>query len=330
MRMMNELRRDYFTGRWSIVATERAYRPNDFNGPNQCPFCPGAEHMTPPSKASYFSLGDSVLIRSDIDGVPPHTGWSVRVIPNMFPAVTHCEACASDGRTMSASGIHEVIVESPAHDRHPQHMEDREIRLLFDAYRDRYAMVAKIPYVRYVSLFRNYGKEAGASLSHPHSQAIALPLIPEIIKEQYGLDYSSVIKEEEMGPRVVLSTPHTVAFTPYASAYPYEVWVFPRKRHRNIVRLSDEERSDLAVCTRDVLGKISAIHNDPPYNYCFVQSPQDDVYMHLRIIPKLGTGAGFELNTDMHINSTPPEEAAKKLREAPVYNAKAANESIRS
>lgn len=315
---MSELRRDYFLDRWVIIATDRARRPSDFikardppAGAQGCSFCPGCEDKTPPSKASYFD--DSH--RPDEPGKPPLTGWTVRVIPNLYPAVKQESVMLMDGRAMSASGVHEVIVESPLHDHHPQFMSDGEVKRLFRVYKDRYAEIAGIPYIRYISLFRNYGREAGASLAHAHSQLIALPIVPENIKEQSGLDYGRVIAEESGSPRAILDTAHTLAIAPYASCYTYEAWVIPKRKRRNLAEMTDEERDDFAVTARDVLARLSKLLSDPPYNYAFVQSVDDDVHMHLRIYPKLGIEAGFELNTGVHINSVTPESAAKSLRE---------------
>ena len=318
---MNELRRDYFTDRWVIIATDRAKRPTDFvrprpaeAAPSTCFFCPGNERMTPPSKASYFD--DSGLrCQADTEGQPPLTGWVIRAIPNLFPAVKPGDATVTSTRQIAAAGVHEVIVETPGHVRQPQSMSDDEIRRLFAAYRDRFAEIAGLPYVKYVSLFRNFGKEAGASLAHPHSQIIALPIVPEIVKEQYRRDYLPVIALEEKSERLVAATQYTVAFAPFASPFPYGVWVFPRKPCKNIAELTDVERDDMALVTRDVLARLAKLLADPPYNYAFVQSVDAPLHMHLRIYPKLGIEAGFELNTDININSVPPESAAKSLRE---------------
>ncbi|AFC99233.1 Galactose-1-phosphate uridylyltransferase [Methanocella conradii HZ254] len=315
---MNELRRDYFLDRWVIFATERARRPSDFikaraaAETQECSFCPGYEDKTPPSKASYFDDRHE----PDEAGKPPQTGWTVRVIPNLYPAVKMEGPAILDGSCMTASGVHEVIVESPVHDRHPQFMSDEEVERLFTVYRDRFAEIASIPFIKYISMFRNYGREAGASLAHAHSQVIALPIVPEKIKEQHGLDYGRVIKREEASPRLILSSTHSIAFAPFASCYTYETWIFPKRPCKNLAELSDEERDDLALVTRDVLSRLSRLLSDPPYNYAFVQSVGEKMHMHLRIYPKLGIEAGFELNTGIHINSVTPESAAKSLREA--------------
>ena len=314
------MRRDYFLDLWVIIATDRAKRPSDFikakvaAGPQDCSFCPGMEIKTPPSKASYFADG-ALCHMADEPGKPPRTGWTIRVIPNLYPAVESEDVMLMDGRIMSASGVHEVIVESPSHDRHPQFMSGEEIKRLFTVYRDRFRDIAKIPYVKYISMFRNYGKEAGASLAHAHSQVIALPIVPKRIEEQYRLDYGPVIAKESASLRMILNTEHTVAFAPFASCFTFEAWIFPKRPCSNIAELTDAERDDFAVVSRDVLSRLSRLLSDPPYNYAFVQSVSDDMHMHLRIYPKLGIEAGFELNTGVHINSVTPESAAKSLRE---------------
>ena len=315
---MSELRRDYFLDRWVIFATDRAKRPSDFAkahdssvGATDCSFCPGAEAKTPPSKASYFDGS----YEADEPGEPPRTGWTIRVIPNMYPAVKEGDIRPVQDNRMSASGVHEVVVESPAHGHHPQFMSDEEIKRLFRVYSDRFAAIAAVPYVRYISVFRNYGRAAGASLAHAHSQILALPIVPGDIREQRGLDYGLVIAEESGSPRMILESAHTIAIAPFASGFTYEAWVIPKRKCRNITELTGAERDDFAVAARDVLARLSKLLSDPPYNYAFVQSVDDDVYLHLRIYPKLGIEAGFELNTGVHINSVTPESAAKSLRE---------------
>jgi UDPglucose--hexose-1-phosphate uridylyltransferase len=322
---MDELRRDYFTDHWVIIAADRAKRPTDFlrpqsaeagnAGPGECFFCPGNEPKTPPSKASYFLEHGVLLCKPDVEGQPPLTGWLARDFPNLFPAVKPGEPQVYSAHRMAAVGVHEVIVESPDHRRQPQVMTDAEIRLLFRVYRDRYAALAALPYVKYISLFRNYGKAAGASLSHPHSQVIAIPLVPGDIIRQYHCDYAKVIAKEEKSESLILATEHTVAFAPYASAFTYETWIFPRRPCPNITGLTDAERDDFALVTRDVLARQSKLLSDPPYNFAFVQAIDADLHMHLRLFPKLGVTAGFEVNTGININSVPPEAAAKSLRE---------------
>jgi UDPglucose--hexose-1-phosphate uridylyltransferase len=319
---MDELRRDYFSDRWVIIAVDRMKRPTDFVRPRPaeavtatCFFCPGNEKMTPPSKASYILEHGKLLCKIDAEGQPPLTGWLVRDIPNLFPAVRPGEPAVLSSHRMAAVGVHEVIVETPEHGKQPQVMSDAEIRLLFRVYRDRFAALAALPYVKYLSLFRNYGKDAGASLSHPHSQIIAIPIVPESVTEQYNRDYAKILAAEEKSDRLIMATEHTVAFAPFAAAFTYETWIFPRRPCPNIAGLTDVERDDLALVARDVLARIAKLLSDPPYNYAFVQSIDKNLHMHLRIYPKLGIEAGFELNTGVHINSVPPESAAKRLRD---------------
>ncbi|MCD1294669.1 galactose-1-phosphate uridylyltransferase [Methanocella sp. CWC-04] len=336
---MNKIRRDYFTDHRVIIATERAKRPTDFikekpsaankikcpacgktvsdegNACQACAFCAGNEHLTPPGKTIYYSSTVGICQDADIDGKPRRSDWLVRVIPNLYPAVKPEDPESGQYEEMVASGVHEVIVESPEHGRQPQFMSDDEIKLLFQAYSDRFIEVSRLPFVRYVSIFRNHGKDAGASLSHPHSQLITLPVVPGMIRDQFDKDYTKIMVKEENSPRLVLTTEHTLAFAPYASSFPYEIWVFPRKPRKNISELTVEERDDFAIAMRDVLSRLYRLLSDPPYNYCFMQSVSEDMHMHIRICPKLGMLAGFELNTGMNINSVPPEDAARSLRE---------------
>jgi len=322
--MMNELRRDYFTDRWVIIATERARRPTDFARPKapeqpqniqSCPFCGGNENLTPPSKATYFIDNNTLTHEPDVENQTRRSVWVSRIIPNLFPATQPLPPEVRSDHLMTASGIHEVLVESPDHFKQPQAMSDDEIKLLFNVYRDRFEEISRLPFVQYISMFRNFGKDAGASLAHPHSQIVALPIVPRAIKEQYHLDYSPIIAREEQSDRLISESTHTIAFAPYASAFSYEAWVFPRRPCKNITELTGEERDDLAVITRDVLKRLKALLADPPYNYGIVQSNYDPLHMHIRIYPKLGIEAGFELNTGININSVPPEAAAKCLRE---------------
>ena len=322
---MSELRQDPATKQWVIIATERAKRPTDFvkqkapgqpqGAQQQCPFCAGNESLTPPSKATYYTENGLLKHAPDVEGVSRRSVWISRIIPNLFPATEPGKPVVKSDLSMSASGIHEVLVESPDHTKQPQTMLDDEIVLLFQVYRDRFAEISRMPHVKYVSVFRNFGKEAGASLSHPHSQIIAIPVVPRIIEEQFGRDYDAIIAQEEPSDRCIQVSKHSIAFAPFASAFSYEVWVFPRRPCQNLLELSDEERDDLAVLTRDVLKRVRSLLSDPPYNYCFFQSISDPMHMYLRICPKLGTEAGFEMNTGVNINSVPPEAAAKSLRE---------------
>ncbi|MBI4361929.1 MAG: DUF4921 family protein [Euryarchaeota archaeon] len=307
---MPELRKHYFLDEWVLVATERSKRPTDFAKARPpapsgaCPFCPGQEEKTPPATAAYVKKGEGWEVRAD--GAERVRGWSVRVFPNLYPAVG------------PEQGLHEVIAETPDHPRHPSDLRDPEAELLFRAYAERCRAARQRPGTRYVSLFRNHRSEAGASLAHPHSQLISLPVLPPALaREQNAMGkncaYCRIAREEAQGPRLVLRREGWVAFCPIAPRKPYEIWVVPEVHVPTLEMLEGATRDSLARLTRDLLLRIKDLLGDPPYNYHFLQQP-GGYHLNLRIQPELTLMAGFEKNTDIYINPVPPENAAQDLR----------------
>jgi len=338
---LTELRRDYLAERWVIIAKERGMRPSDFKvekasrpPSGACPFCPGNEHMTPPAKFLYLEEDGRLTVKADCDG-ERLKGWLVRVIPNLYPAlrpdVKPLEHVNGFRVCVGGAGVHEVIVETPRHEVHVHALDDRQLNLVFRVYAERFRSLAAVPYVKYVSLFRNHGRMAGASLSHPHSQIIATPIVPPKISEETSSfrrswDGSSCILDEVLeyeagSDRFVDENRDAVAFCPYASTAPFEVWVTPKRHVKNIAELTESERASFALLARRVLKALHDLLGDPPYNYVFHQSlSREEYHMHLRILPKLSTYAGFELNTGIIINTVLPEEAAKHLRKLIMKN----------
>ena len=189
----NELRKDYLLDRWVVIATERARRPTDFAKPKtepaktvSCPLCPGNEYMTPPAVLVYLP-SDGGVRKDKEEGDFRSKNWALRVIPNLYPAFAPPKDPADIEPVMSgtsfgkAIGHHEVIAESPNHDDHPSEANIAQLVHVINAYKDRLGDLARKPYVKYVQIFRNHGLEAGASLSHAHSQIIATPFVPTIV-----------------------------------------------------------------------------------------------------------------------------------------------------
>ncbi len=181
---MPELRRDPIAGRWVIIATDRAKRPADFvrqpievRGAANCPFCENREFKTPPEVLSYRTQGR-----------PNEPGWSLRVIPNKFPALRIEGDLTRQGDgmydKMNGVGAHEVLIESPSHDLSLGDLSEKQVEDLFWAYRDRINDLRKDKRLRYIILFKNHGEAAGASLEHTHSQLIALPVVPKRALEE--------------------------------------------------------------------------------------------------------------------------------------------------
>ncbi len=313
---LGELRKDYFLNRWAIIATERRKRPTDLRVKEKeeiiegaCPFCPGNEHMTPPATLLYLPSGKGIIKAKDGEGERP-SNWLVRCFPNLYPALR------PEGEHY---GYHEVIVESPLHDEQPAVARDEQIKLVVQAYVDRTKAFIEDERIRYVCVFRNYGKRAGASLSHPHSQVIALPFEPPLIEaERKGMIGSEckmcrvIEKELEEGERIVLESENFVVFCPWAAIHPFEFWIVPKKHERSL--LEAKNLDEFALLLKRTLKALKDLLNDPPYMYGFhVAARGVDFHWHLEVYPKLTEQAGFERNTGVFINIIAPEEAAKAL-----------------
>ena len=330
---MPELRKDPITGRWVIIATDRARRPSDFSRESVpppsarfCPFCYGNEQKTPPEVLAYRQQG------------PPNSpGWSVRVVPNKFPAlgIEGDLNRQGDGMydKMNGIGAHEVIIETPDHKATMADMPEKQIEEVLWAYRDRINDLKRDQRFRYIVVFKNHGEAAGASLEHPHSQLIALPVIPKRVREEVDgarnyfefkerCIYCDIMRQETAaGVRLVAETDRFLVVEPYAPRFPFETWIMP-KRHESHFENSDAPTlQNLAWMVRSTLRKIDKVLERPAYNFIVhsapVQEPSLQYYhWHIEIIPKLTKVAGFEWGTGFYINPTPPEESAKFLREA--------------
>ncbi len=333
---MPEIRKDYvINSRWVIIAPERNMRPSDFKVPKyepgnsaNCPFCPGHESMTPPEVMAYRKNG-----KRDSDG------WWIRVIPNKFPAL-RIEGELKNTRNdlverMNGVGAHEVIIETPMHYLKPHEFSDEQMHEVIRAYIDRYIDLTRDKRFRYILIFKNYGKDAGASLSHPHSQLIATPIIPPNIAEElesakkYYINtggkciYDMIINmEKEYEERIVYETENFIAFCPYASRFPFEIWLMPKFHEARFEKLglNDALVWELGKALKEVLRKLFVTIPDLPFNYYVHTSPINTkneyrhYHWHIEIIPRLTKPAGFEWGSGLYINPMPPEKAAKILR----------------
>jgi UDPglucose--hexose-1-phosphate uridylyltransferase len=337
----NELRKDYLLNRWVVIATERSRRPTDFAKrkaesvqTSVCPLCVGNEHMTPPAVLLYQKQNGEIKKDKDHNGQRPKN-WLIRVIPNLYPAFVPPKEQADQLQVMKsenfghAVGHHEVLVESPNHDEDPADAELPQLKHLINAYIDRLRELAAKPYVRYVSIFRNYGREAGASLSHAHSQIIATPTVPRIVEEEMAASkifydqhqkcvFCDIIEKEMKSPRLILDNSSFVVFAPYASVNPLEFWILPKKHDANILNLTNPEIKAFAETLKTSLKALKDLVNDPPYNYGFHlalnQEAENYYHWHLEVYPKLAIWAGFEKTTGMYINTVTPEASAAELR----------------
>lgn len=336
----NEARKDYFLNRWVVIAKERKKRPTDFvkkervDKEGVCPLCPGNEHMTPPAVLVYLT-SDGKLIKEKDQNEFRHKNWLVRVIPNLYPVFVppteNNVALKNVSELARAVGHHEVIIESSLHDEQPATARLSQLVHIINVYLDRLSVLSKKSYVKHVSIFRNYGQRAGASLSHPHSQLITTPWIPIILEEELKeskkyLNKKSecllcnVLKKEVASPRFIWKNNSFVVFAPWASVNPFEFWLVPKRHNSNMLNMSGVEVEDLAKTMRVCLGGLRSLLNDPPYNFGFHTTIDKDAldcyHWHLEVYPKLLTWAGFEKSTGMFINNVSPEDAAAELKVA--------------
>jgi UDPglucose--hexose-1-phosphate uridylyltransferase len=342
---MAELRRDPILGRWVIIATERSKRPGSYQAEkdvsetpiDQCPFCLGHEAMTPPEIYAIREGGSQ----------PNKPGWKVRVVPNKYPALGIDVSLNKFGvgmfDAMTGFGAHEVIIETPDHRREAKDQSIEEIVLWLRVIQDRVRDLHNDKRFRYILVFKNKGRAAGASLTHPHHQLIATPITVKRVKEE--LDgakvyftqkerciFCDIIKEEtEKGERIVYENDVFIAFCPYAARFPFETWILPKYHCINFYdpKIVDNLRA-MADIIKAVLLKFNKALNDPEYNYIIHSAPNmfprqgywltigDDFHWHIELFPRLVRTAGFEWGSGFYINPTPPEEAAKFMRELKV------------
>ncbi|MEW6601162.1 MAG: galactose-1-phosphate uridylyltransferase [Nitrospirota bacterium] len=329
---MSELRQDPTTYDWVIIAKERAKRPHDFRKndkqnrrslpehDDECPFCPGNEKKTPDAHAVYGGADN----------------WRIRVVPNKFAALTPGGSTdrAQDGmfRRTDGYGRHEVVIESPVHNKCIAFMPDEHVEDLIRAYRDRYLALKKDPSIKIIIIFKNHGEGAGTSLEHPHTQIVASPIVPPFIRRRYEIAtqhfdntghclYCDLLYDEiRSGKRIVGETSFFVALHPYASHYPFETWIMPKVHSSSFCNIAEIEIPELAKLLKETLLKLYWALDDPDFNLIVHTAPVDDEHKtyylwHIQIIPRLTLAAGFELGSGIYINSAVPEETAVFIRD---------------
>ncbi|ABA90191.1 UDP-glucose--galactose-1-phosphate uridylyltransferase [Syntrophotalea carbinolica DSM 2380] len=342
---MSELRWDPFIDSWVAIVKERGRRPVDFiTGRKRiettvCPFCYGHENKTP---AEVYALRP--------DGSPAdQPGWRVRVIPNKFPILRIEGQIESRGEGLydvkNGIGAHEVIIETPDHDRHPADLRATELADVFHAFRSRLIDLRRDKRFRHIVIYKNHGVEAGATIPHTHSLLLALPIIPPHLctalrasrehfrRKERCLMCDLLAGELADGRRLVRVDTDFAVFTPFASRYPFSLRIVPRHHQHDFSMLTDQMMVALGETVRDVLGRLRSVLRDPPFNLVLHNAPSTlpqpgkpdfwsslscDYHWYFEIIPKIMEPAGFEWGTGFFINPTSPEEAARYLREAAV------------
>lgn len=337
----SELRKDPILDRWVIIAASRGKRPSDFAGEPEaeksagCPFCGGNETKTPPE----------IWAVRDPDTKPDTPGWDVRVVQNKFPALTIEASLERTGiglmDRMGGFGAHEVIIETPVHEMDLAVAPVEHIQKVVRTYSQRLIDLRQDPRFRHIVIFRNFGSAAGASLAHPHSQLIALPIVPMLVKRRLTAAqdhyhrkerciFCDLIEQETILPeRLVLENQDFVVLSPFAARGPFELQIYPRRHMCDLTDMSEHEQWAFADILKQTLLLYRDVLHNPPYNMmiqtapCLIPRPGHpeywgtiglDYHWHVELMPRLTKQAGFEWATGFYINPVSPELAASFLR----------------
>lgn len=327
------MRHDPVTGRWVIYALSRRKRPGDIARSDRrsrtepafderCPFCPGHEGSLPGIIMEYGGRASP---------------WGLRVVKNKYPALTPDGGLERSRQgiylRMEGYGHHEIVIETPVHNRQIPSLSGEEMELIIEAYHRRYLDLMEYDRNMLIVIFRNHGPRAGASLIHPHSQIIATGLVPGHIRErEYRAEryfdecgrclYCDMIREElSARARIIHENPSFVCFVPYAASQPFEVSIMPRAHKAHFGEISDREKTDLAACLRGMVELQRSALGDPDYNYVIHSSAkfragEPQAHWFLKLRPRLSVPAGFEIGSGMSISTSLPEEDAAFLRAA--------------
>ncbi|MEF3280704.1 MAG: DUF4931 domain-containing protein [Elusimicrobiota bacterium] len=317
--MKPHLRKDLLSSNWVIISDERAFRPNDYRQKVQCPFCPGNENKTPLPILSLKKFGK----------------WYIRVVPNKYPALIYDNKVILENEGLNKkyylNGVHEVVIECREHNKKIYEIDHFEEVLSVFAQRMR--IISAMKWIKYVMLFRNYGVNAGASLKHPHSQIIGIPLLPSKVEDEVNhfLNYKKkhnrcvmcdIIKDEmKYGRRLIYAGKNFVAFAPFASRFNFEVWIAPIT-HRSHFYLENNFQ-DLKTVLFAVFLKLHKSISDLSYNMILHSAPCNKkeriFHWHIEILPKLAMPAGFEWGSGFYINTISPEKVAEILNSGKVF-----------
>jgi len=332
---MPELRKDPVISRWVIISPDREKRPTDYEPEHEntingfCPFDEGNENETPPE----------VYAVRNPDSGQNEPGWSLRVVPNKYPVLRIEGDLEHEGiglfDQMSGIGAHEVVIETTEHKNSLADLRVEDMVRILESYRSRILDLKNDKRFRFTMIFKNYKHAAGASLEHPHSQLITMPIVPKRVweelqgaKQYYNFKercvYCDIIKQEKsQNVRVISENDSFINVSPYASRFPYETWLIPKQHNSNFELISENDLEPMGEMLNDILNRLKKVLDDPPYNYLVHTAPFDFKYptqyhWHMEIIPKLTRIAGFEWGTGFYINPTLPEDATRFLREADI------------
>lgn len=342
---ITQFRKNQITGKVALWSKARSDRPKGKTG-TECPFCPGNEYMTPPP----------------ILNIPEKEGRNsrIRIVPNKYPLLAPGQQgpdiFAGLNHFQSGCGEHEIIIDHAQHDILIHEMGDAHLTVLFSLFQQRMVEMYKNPDIQLVQVFKNFGRDAGGSLPHTHTQGIAIPLVPHNIemelwngKKYYRKSgrciFCSLIDEAEMfesmaydsesklsrpqvivGQFIIERTQHFVALVPFAPSHDYEVWILPLKHHADFLDLNQNEIEDLAGIFRRTMARLSAVIEGLQYNFFIHTVPHSEEYKentsvfhtHIEIVPRMTQESGFEKSTRIYLLEKNPAVAAENLRNAQI------------
>jgi UDPglucose--hexose-1-phosphate uridylyltransferase len=330
---LSEFRQDIVSKHWVLFAPNRGHRPEDFKQDevddvatlpevdSACVFCPGHESVN-------LTLTTS----------PTQGDWKVRVIPNKFEALGHMGGRARADFYIVREGIgdHEVIITRP-HNKLIAFLDDEVTDMNLAVYQDRMRELSDHPEVQYVHVLQNHGKAGGASMIHPHSQVFATPFVPEHLHDEVTGSFAAfeqngaciycemIFREMQDRDRIVLDHEDFLLSCPFAARMPYALRIIPKRHQASFTDMTDQERRSLGFVLRYALQNLFYKLNNPAYNFYIHTLPvshtlltrYDDrsYHWHLEILPRINVWGGFELGSDVYVNTVLPEQAADYLRQ---------------
>ncbi|MBI3952577.1 MAG: DUF4921 family protein [Candidatus Doudnabacteria bacterium] len=331
---MSEFRQDIVSKHWILFAPNRGSRPEDFK---HIPATPDPETMHAIERTCAFCAGNENY-NQEIIAYPPGRNWQVRVIPNKFEALGHMGGRERSDFYMVREGIgdHEVLITRP-HNILTGFLPDDLMDLNLKVYQERMRELSEHPEVQYIHVIQNHGRDGGASMVHPHSQIFATPFVPEHLHNEVTGSYlyhqihgacvycEMILKEMSDKERVVLDQEDFLVFAPFASRVPYALRIISKTHRASFMDISAKERHSLVKVLKFVLQKLYHKLHNPSYNFYIHTMPvshslltrYDDrtFHWHLEILPRLNVWGGFELGSDVYVNTVLPEIAADILRQ---------------
>ena len=332
---MSEFRQNPITKAWVLIAPNRGKRPDDYktysvmhgvpDTDSKCVFCAGNEHLN-----------------REIYRYPEGKDWEIRIIPNKFASLEHTAVYRHKEFYVSHSGDgdHEVII-TRKHNEPVALQSISIVELTLKTFVERINLLGKHPELAYVQIFHNHGRDAGASILHPHYQLIATPIVPPHIHAEImgcyhyyqshkSCIYCDIVKEEILvRDRLVYQDEYFVVLSAYASRSPFETWILPKRHSARFEEMTPDETRHLSFILKVMLGQLYTKLSDPPLNFYIHNMPlkkdhedhrhhsaQEEAayHWHLTIFPRITIWAGFEYATGIPVNPIPPEESTKFLK----------------